>query len=85
MEKEHAYWRPSFGMNICSNCGLANNVESKFCPNCGAEMDAPAPDMYWLPSDYPGRVKCPYCGADIMIGYEHNGCPMCGKKVKEKK
>lgn len=37
---EMAYWYDVGSLSCrCSKCGCKNNRESKFCPNCGAEME----------------------------------------------
>lgn len=45
----HAYWKPLKRYpdeRICSNCGeLAIKLNTKFCPECGATMDAKPEDL----------------------------------------
>ena len=38
---KHGHWY-GFGSSSCwcSRCGCKNNMETKYCPNCGALMDA---------------------------------------------
>lgn len=37
----HAKWkhRKNWFRAVCSNCSFENDVESNYCPNCGANMD----------------------------------------------
>lgn len=51
-------------MKKCSNCGT--NTESKFCPECGADMSA-APEIFF----------CPKCGTETNSKF----CPECGEKI----
>lgn len=57
-------------MNTCSNCGKENNVESKFCINCGQSLTQPPPLTLSSSHNNPASsgssvplVKiCPQCG-----------------------
>lgn len=54
------------GGGFCSECGRPLPVGAKFCPNCGARVQA-APQT------------CTQCGAEIPVGAKF--CPECGTPV----
>ena len=49
---------------VCPSCGTANTAGTKFCCQCGAQLEAGAP------------VICPQCGASAAPGVKF--CPECG-------
>ena len=59
----------------CSNCGSPIPINTKFCPNCGAEQVAPQG-----PAAPAGGSKfCPNCGSAVAAGAKF--CNNCGKPL----
>lgn len=59
----------------CSKCGT--ETENKFCPNCGAEMGKPQPQI--LSGGSPKQTKlCKHCKTEIDKNAKV--CPNCRKK-----
>ncbi|HXG64806.1 MAG TPA: SPFH domain-containing protein [Blastocatellia bacterium] len=54
----------------CPKCGAANNPGSKFCNNCGAQMQAPQA----------ATVQCPNCKAEVQAGSKF--CNSCGQSLQ---
>lgn len=52
---------------LCPNCGAQNEVNDRFCSNCGASLQ-------------PAKPKCPNCGEQIES--DDKFCPECGTKIK---
>lgn len=67
---------------VCAKCGKNLMEGAKFCLECGAKVEAPAPAA-------PGMVKCPACGETVPGGKFClkcgaplvPKCPGCGKEV----
>lgn len=66
------------GSVICTECGGAIVLGSRFCPHCGAMAPAPAPASAETVAVQP---VCPFCGealaSDAMF------CAACGNKLPE--
>ena len=67
----------------CSKCGFDNPADSKFCSNCGAELEAPAQPTT-------STAFCPQCGSPVSLEAQFcskcgarlvNACPKCGSEV----
>jgi membrane protease subunit (stomatin/prohibitin family) len=56
----------------CSKCGAANSGSSKFCNDCGAKLEAAAPE-----------TPCIKCGSQLHAGAKF--CSQCGAKQEEEK
>jgi membrane protease subunit (stomatin/prohibitin family) len=56
----------------CPNCGAANNPSSKFCNECGAQMQVQAQ-----------TVPCVKCGSQLQAGAKF--CNECGAKQESQK
>ena len=77
-------------MKPCPKCGNAVPANSKFCPNCGAQMGVACPKCGAMVPDGSkfcpscgqplGARKCTQCGADLEPGAKF--CPNCGAKVE---
>ncbi len=52
---------------VCSACGKSAPASSKFCPDCGAKIEA--------------KKFCANCGNELALGTKF--CPNCGTKVEE--
>ena len=62
-------------MTACPNCSTLIPVNSKFCPNCGADQTATA-----QPAKSGRSAKfCPNCGKSV--GATQKFCPNCGQKL----
>jgi membrane protease subunit (stomatin/prohibitin family) len=59
----------------CSNCGSLMPLNTKFCPNCGAEQVAPQGP----PAPAGGSKFCPNCGSAVAAGAKF--CNNCGKPL----
>lgn len=55
----------------CPNCGTQNSPDTKFCGNCGAKVEVPAP---------PSGNACPNCGIQNPEGTKF--CGGCGNKME---
>jgi membrane protease subunit (stomatin/prohibitin family) len=62
---------PAAALVICPKCNARVPATSKFCPECGAALEAPTT----------GTTKCPNCGHPVMATAKF--CPECGQKIKE--
>jgi membrane protease subunit (stomatin/prohibitin family) len=58
---------------LCSNCKAQVPATSRFCPNCGVTMMAPA-----IPTQVPSKT-CPKCGQQTSAAATY--CPDCGQKL----
>jgi len=61
-------------MTACPNCSTLIPVNSKFCPNCGAEQTAAQPAKAGRSGKF-----CPNCGKSV--GASQKFCPNCGQKL----
>ena len=52
------------GGTVCPSCGTSNTAGTKFCGQCGAQLETGAP------------MICPQCGASAAPGVKF--CPECG-------
>jgi predicted amidophosphoribosyltransferase len=67
---------------VCAKCGKSLMEGAKFCLECGAKVEAPAPAV-------PGMLNCPACGEAVPGGKFclkcgaplTPKCPGCGKEV----
>ncbi|MCL1895967.1 MAG: zinc ribbon domain-containing protein [Clostridiales bacterium] len=59
---------------ICANCGAGANMDSLFCPRCGAGFPATADNSDNSPGD-----ACPACGKPLVE--DDVFCPGCGLRV----
>jgi membrane protease subunit (stomatin/prohibitin family) len=55
---------------ICPSCSKANQMGTKFCCECGAVLEAPAPQNRF----------CPECGGSVPAGSKF--CGGCGHKFE---
>ena len=62
----------------CPACGTAVSEDAKFCPSCGAKLEAPAPAEEPA-EEAPAEIKCPECEASNPAGT--NFCSGCGTKL----
>jgi len=60
-------------MMICPNCSSANQVGTRFCINCGA-------NLLQTPVQASPALKCTHCGADLPSGAGF--CSRCGVPVQ---
>lgn len=63
------------GMVHCSNCGTAQQPESLFCTNCGAQMPRPQSQTTATVPPF-----CSHCGAKLQP--DSKFCTSCGNPVK---
>jgi ribosomal protein L40E len=56
---------------VCQSCGASNPVGTKFCSECGAKIEIPAP---------PQEKFCPDCGAKLPA--ESKFCGECGHRFE---
>jgi len=54
---------------VCAACSAEIPATARFCPECGAATNSPAP---------PSVVNCPACSTEIPAGRKF--CPECGAK-----
>jgi len=59
----------------CSNCGSIIALNTKFCPNCGAEQTGPQGP----PAPAGASRFCPNCGSSVAAGAKF--CNNCGKPL----
>jgi membrane protease subunit (stomatin/prohibitin family) len=62
---------PAAQLVPCAKCGTGNPAGTKFCSNCGNQMQAPQP----------ATMECPNCHAQIQAGAKF--CPSCGTHVAQ--
>ena len=71
---------PAHAERKCAKCGAALPENAKFCLECGAKVEPPAPSA----------VVCPKCGATVAGGkfclncgapLTPTSCPKCGKEI----
>lgn len=62
---------------ICPNCGKEVELNTAFCPSCGAEQEKISVEIF-VPK---GKRKCPGCEA--IIDDKSVFCPNCGAKKEE--
>lgn len=65
--QQQAAAAPQGGMMTCNQCGHSIPQGSKFCPECGAKVEAPT-----------GKKFCSQCGNEVAPGAKF--CPQCGNK-----
>jgi membrane protease subunit (stomatin/prohibitin family) len=58
-------------MVLCPKCGFQNPQTTKFCGNCGAQLQAPQAQ---------GGINCPKCGTANAAGAKF--CSNCGKPLQ---
>ena len=65
----------------CPACGVQVAEDAKFCPSCGAKLEAPAPaqEPAEEAKEEPAQVQCPECEAMNRAGT--NFCSGCGTKL----
>lgn len=65
----------------CPACGVQVAEDAKFCPSCGAKLEAPAPaqEPAEEAKEEPAQVQCPECEAMNPAGT--NFCSGCGTKL----
>jgi len=61
-------------MVVCGYCNYRNNSESKFCRECGKELNV----KVYCSTNY-SQKKCTNCGTDISHGKAF--CRVCGTRV----
>ncbi|WP_054740336.1 SPFH domain-containing protein [Cellulosilyticum ruminicola] len=66
--QQQAQATPQGAMITCKACGHSIPQGSKFCPECGAKVEAPT-----------GKKFCSQCGNEVASGAKF--CPQCGNKV----
>ncbi|MEM2914016.1 MAG: SPFH domain-containing protein [Candidatus Bathyarchaeia archaeon] len=74
---------PAQVMVLCPKCNSQNPQTSKFCNNCGAPLQAPAPSSGVAcpkcgASNAPGAKFCNNCGNPLQVTTK---CPKCGTEV----
>lgn len=69
----------SFNKNItiCPDCGNENPDYSKYCGNCGIELENKSVNKEGLKEER--NIKCPYCENEVNSDAEF--CKNCGKKL----
>lgn len=55
-------------MKKCKNCGFENEIEGKFCENCGSPFA----------EENDSKLRCKHCGAELT---NEAFCPDCGKST----
>lgn len=60
----------------CPQCGAGLNADVRFCSQCGAKIEPPAPEA----AEAPQSRVCPGCGAEVAQGMKF--CSQCGAKVE---
>lgn len=55
----------------CIKCGFDNNIENKFCINCGSRLNK---------NEHSGEIICESCGAVNEL--TNNYCTSCGENLK---
>jgi predicted RNA-binding Zn-ribbon protein involved in translation (DUF1610 family) len=58
-------------MVVCPKCGFQNPQTTKFCGNCGAQLQTPQGQ---------GGIKCPKCGTENAAGAKF--CSNCGNPLQ---
>jgi len=64
----------------CSECGFDNPADTRFCTNCGAKLEAPAPPPPSPPPTTSTRY-CPQCGS--VVRPEARFCDRCGQDLSK--
>lgn len=62
------------GMLLCQECGTPNPEGTKFCQECGKELEAP------IPAVPTAVVTCPACGSQNPVGTHF--CQECGQDME---
>lgn len=65
---------PQMALVICPSCKAHVPANSKFCPNCGVTLAAPAPPQP------PPTKTCSKCGQNVSAAASY--CPNCGQKLE---
>ena len=60
----------------CPQCGAGLNADVRFCSQCGAKIEPPAPEA----AEAPQSRVCPGCGAEVAQGMKF--CSQCGARVE---
>ena len=60
----------------CPQCGAGLNADVRFCSQCGAKIEPPAPEA----AEAPRSRVCPGCGAEVAP--EMKFCSQCGARVE---
>lgn len=64
----------------CPSCGAENDINVKFCMNCGTSLSAQQYNNTLNESKYTVPSSCPTCGA--AVSSENSFCMNCGTKLK---